>query len=379
MGYGVFYFLGRSTGVYLGTRMGFWTWLACINTIHYSMYYIPTSLGANCVVVIQEYLPTSLEEKQVSILTSIILSNLFHLLALIPLYFLTRRLFPLNPSLTTVACVLHSFSPAGAFLLSGNTESLFIFLSFTGMALFHKEYRLVPALIWSLAGTVRSNALVWSGFFAWDALNEIIDSSRRDVFRTVGRVIYLGLCGLASLGGFAWWQYSAWEQYCSSSTPEPWCLNRIPLIYSHVQAKYWYDCNIIKLIVRDVGFLRYWTTSQLPNFLIASPHILLSVFAVSNHLRNKPTIYTFLSNPLTPHVLALAGMSFLLFTSMHVQIATRVLTAFPALYWYVAGKVVEDVQGVWVERTRFWEGGVRAIVVFGCVGAVLYSAFLPPA
>ena len=64
---------------------------------------------------------------------------------------------------------------------------------------------------------------------------------------------------------------------------------------------------------------------------------------------------------------------------MHVQIATRVLTAFPALYWYVARKVVDDIQGVWVERTRFWEGGVRAIVVFGCVGAVLYAAFLPPA
>jgi Gpi18-like mannosyltransferase len=64
---------------------------------------------------------------------------------------------------------------------------------------------------------------------------------------------------------------------------------------------------------------------------------------------------------------------------MHVQIATRVLTAFPAVYWYVAEKVVDDIAGVWVERTRFWEGGVRAIVVFGCVGAVLYSAFLPPA
>lgn len=75
----------------------------------------------------------------------------------------------------------------------------------------------------------------------------------------------------------------------------------------------------------------------------------------------------------------MAAMAFLLFTSMHVQIATRVMTAFPALYWYVAGKVVHDVHGVWVDRIRFWEGGVRAIVVFGCIGAVLFAAFLPPA
>ena len=64
---------------------------------------------------------------------------------------------------------------------------------------------------------------------------------------------------------------------------------------------------------------------------------------------------------------------------MHVQIATRVLTAFPALYWYVAGKVVGDVQGVWAERTRFWEVGIKAIIVFGCLGTVLFAAFLPPA
>jgi phosphatidylinositol glycan class V len=151
------------------------------------------------------------------------------------------------------------------------------------------------------------------------------------------------------------------------------------MIYFHVQNKYWYSFWLPSIDIRDVGFLRYWTANQLPNFLIASPHILLSIFAFSQHFRNKHSYYTFLSNPLTPHMLALAGMTFLLVTSMHVQIATRVLTAFPALYWYVAGKVMDDVQGVWVERTRFWEGGVRAMVVFGCVGAVLYSAFLPPA
>jgi len=133
------------------------------------------------------------------------------------------------------------------------------------------------------------------------------------------------------------------------------------------------------LISRDVGFLRYWTTSQLPNFLIASPHIILSILPLSSHLRNKHSYHTFLSNPLTPHILALTGMSTLLLTSMHVQIATRVLTTFPALYWYVAEKVLEDIQGLWAERPRFWEGVVRGIITFGCVGAVLFSAFLPPA
>jgi phosphatidylinositol glycan class V len=247
------------------------------------------------------------------------------------------------------------------------------------MALFHNDHRLLPALIWSLAGTVRSNALLWTGFFAWDALNTIVTFNSRSIPRTIGLLGYLTMCALVSLSGFAWWQYSAWEQYCSSLRPEPWCSNPLPLIYSHVQSKYWYHLPLLQLNCRDVGFLRYWTTNQLPNFLLASPHLILSTFAVSQHLSTRNAYYTFLSNPLTPHILALAGMTTLLFTSMHVQIAARVLTSFPALYWYVAWNVVDDVQGVWVERTRFWEGGVRGIVVFGCVGMVLYSAFLPPA
>jgi phosphatidylinositol glycan class V len=189
--------------------------------------------------VLKPYLPPELDPGQLLVLTSIILSNCLHLLALIPLYSLTKR-FYLSRSLARITCILHAFSPAGAFLLSGNTESLFNFLSFSGMALFHKDYRLLPAIIWSLAGTVRSNALLWTGFFAWDALNTTLSLNRQRIFPTIGRLIYLSVCALISLGGFVYWQYSAWNQFCTFSIPPEWCSARIPLIYSHVQSKYWY-------------------------------------------------------------------------------------------------------------------------------------------
>ena len=192
--------------------------------------------------MLKEYLPPTLEETQLYILSSVILSTTFHLLGLIPLFYLTRRIFPLKPSLATVTCVLHTFSPAGVFLLAGYTESLFLFLSFTGMALFHSDYRLIAAIVWSISGTVRSNALLWIGFFAWDAVNAVIVSNRYSIVQTVGKLLYLSICTLITLGGFAWWQYSAWEQYCSSSNPQLWCSNLLPLIYSHVQSKYWYSC-----------------------------------------------------------------------------------------------------------------------------------------
>jgi phosphatidylinositol glycan class V len=150
-------------------------------------------------------------------------------------------MFPLKPSIATVTCILHAFSPAGVFLLSGSTESLFAFLSFSGMMLFHTDHRLLPAFIWSLAGTVRSNAILWAGFFAWDALNTVLSADQRNLPRTIARVLYLGVCALVSVAGFVWWQRSAWEQYCSSPEPAEWCSNRIPLVYSHVQNKYWYS------------------------------------------------------------------------------------------------------------------------------------------
>jgi GPI mannosyltransferase 2 len=216
--------------------MGIRTRMALANTDSCALYISLLYFRAHS--DLQPYLPTLLEPTQLTLLTSIVLSNLFHLFALFPLYSLCRQLFPLNRPLAITTCILHSFSPAGAFLLAGNTETLFCFLSFAGMALFHKGCRILPAIFWSLAGTVRSNAILWTGFYAWDGLN-VIFSDDRTVLRKLGRLTYLGICAIISIGGFAWWQYSAWEQYCLSDSRE-WCSYPIPLIYYYVQNKYWY-------------------------------------------------------------------------------------------------------------------------------------------
>jgi GPI mannosyltransferase 2 len=222
-----------------------------------------------------------LEPTQLLIVAAVILSNLLHLLALVPLYSLTKRLY-LNRSLAIITCILHAFSPAGAFLFAGNTESLFNFLSFSGMALFHKDYRLLPALIWSLAGTVRSNAILWAGFFAWDALNTLLSLDRRRIPAAIGRLIYLSVCALISIGGFLYWQYLAWNQYCTSSTSQEWCSTRIPMIYSHVQNKYWYSSGCHQLIS---GTSDFYVTGQQINCPTSSLHLLTSS-ALSSQSRN---------------------------------------------------------------------------------------------
>ena len=193
-------------------------------------------------VVVENYFD-DLEETQITLLTSIFLSNGFHLLSLIPLYYLTKRLFPLDPRIPVLSCILHSFSSAGIFLLSGNTESLFSFLSFTGMTLFHSDYLFLTAVIWGLAGLVRSNAILWTGFFVWEGLRmvpAVYEDHWKGIGTMIGKLIKLGLYCVITLSGFGWWQYSAWKQYCQDPMMMPeWCKKTIPLIYSHVQSKYW--------------------------------------------------------------------------------------------------------------------------------------------
>ncbi|CAI5461302.1 unnamed protein product [Closterium sp. Yama58-4] len=83
------------------------------------------------------------------------------------------------------------------------------------------------------------------------------------------------LCCLLSFSLLLSFQFFAFTQFCrpaASTTPRDvpsWCMDSIPYIYGYVQRKYW-----------DVGFLRYFQLKQLPNFLLASPTLLLSLSAV---------------------------------------------------------------------------------------------------
>jgi phosphatidylinositol glycan class V len=165
-------------------------------------------------------------------------------------------------------------------------------------------------------------------------------------------------------------QYSAYQAFCKcSATPAIWCTKFPPIIYTYVQSKYW-----------NVGFLRYWTVSQIPNFLLAAPVLLLlSSFSVYHILQvaigffnTKPsTPSPFLSASLTPHAIhALIFVMTLLFAS-HTQIILRLAASMPFTYWAAAWLLVEHPG--W---GKLWVGWS---IIWGCVSLVLWAAFLPPA
>jgi len=177
-----------------------------------------------------------------------------------------------------------------------------------------------------------------------------------------------------------------------------WCTCTIPSIYGYVQDRYW-----------NVGFLRYWTLSNAPNFLLALPalapvlafcmyylcgvtRILLQPVSAHSERNDMPSpsssaslraffvttdptstpMDPFLRPSLLPHVLHALTLSLTLLLAAHTQIALRVLPTVPLAHWALAWAL-----------TQLPRRCVR--VLFGwCVcwalcACVLWAVFLPPA
>jgi len=113
-----------------------------------------------------------------------------------------------------------------------------------------------------------------------------------------------------------------------------------------------------------VGFLNYWELKQVPNFLLASPMVILSVCGIFSYLKNfnhkrnatnqhhhstkqKATtdIYRNLSSRVLPFIIfwgLLVGIGVFF---MHVQVITRFLSGCPPVYWYAASLFHSDDDG----------------------------------
>ena len=191
------------------------------------------------------------------------------------------------------------------------------------------------------------------------------------------------------LSPFVYLQYSAYRVFCLGDTqPAPWCDSFPPSIYSYVQSKYW-----------NVGFLRYWTPQQLPNFLLGAPPLALLFTYTLHYIRAAliPRLRAFLApyssqgksttepvkgSPLAapspflhpalaPHVIHALLMCLILLFASHTQIVLRFAATMPCTYWAAAWLLVErPALGKW------WVGWS---VVWGAVSCVLWGAFLPPA
>jgi phosphatidylinositol glycan class V len=137
-------------------------------------------------------------------------------------------------------------------------------------------------------------------------------------------------------------------------------------------------------VFRNVGLFRYWTISNAPLFLLAAPitfiMIASGVWALwyipvdAGKVSKEQAIFT--SRPERLQVLrnmaaSQLALTVLTLTTAHVQIITRISSAYPTLLWYLA---ISCKGGSLLGR-----GFVGFIVVYGIVQAGLFASFLPPA
>lgn len=156
---------------------------------------------------------------------------------------------------------------------------------------------------------------------------------------------------------------------------------------------------------RGVGFLKYWTMSNLPLFVLAAPmlYILLrsGVWACMRSMKTPEIVHhddkghidaqnqqsggfrsslsvdrELLWRFAIPQIM----LAILALTTYHVQIITRISSGYPVWYWWLASLLAENSEvhlfgrdfdpATWIMR---W------MVIYAVVQGGLYASFLPPA
>ncbi|KAL2557132.1 transferase [Forsythia ovata] len=316
-----------------------------------------------------------------------------------------------DPEVALRASILFCFNPASIFYSSIYSESLYALLSMGGLYYFMHGADNCATFLLALSGSARSNGVLSVGYICFRTMQQAYDALflRKRAFSLL-QVIFSGaLRSLCIVVPFISFQAYGYLNICMGLSPDerrPWCKARLPLLYSYIQSHYW-----------GVGFLRYFQVKQLPNFLLASPILSLALFSIIYYVKLWPEDQEQLvcqrkklSNirqddstlrqrkraikgeksvalqsksaavdrlkcvpvAILPFVLHLSFMVATAFFVMHVQVATRFLSASPSLFWFASHIMGSSGSG---KRWGHFIWAYCATYIF--LGSLLFSNFYP--
>ena len=203
-----------------------------------------------------------LSSKDAILVAAVSVNVLAFVMAGMMLYKLTNEMFH-KPSLTHISITLYCINPASIFMSTVYSESLFIFLVITGLLSLQRHHDWVAMVMFMLAGLTRSNGILLGGYLLWHQL--IILSTANNIL-TMLNILVKSLVQVSMvMSSFVLFQLVAYQLFCHNGpTPLEWCGHTLPISYTYVQQHYW-----------NVGWLKYYEMKQIPNFLLATPTILL--------------------------------------------------------------------------------------------------------
>ena len=321
-----------------------------------------------------------------NILSGVLLNFIFYNAASFYLYNLTKLIFDKNQILPILTILWFNLNPANIFFSAVYSESLYSLLTFSGLFYLHKKSYFSCLVLFGLSSFCRSNGILNSGYIIY-ALIKVhlslyvkIDSKNGtflEVFKQAVKaeplnklilVSKLFLCLIFTFSGLAIYQFYVYKIFCQNvghdieipnelieyakindyklvkfDESREWCTNKIPISYGYIQSNYW-----------NVGFLRYWQIKQIPNFLMAFPVLLLSIWALNVYFKsmNSKNLYGMLgllsdSNknsknllnnsklfPFALHlmVLLISGTFF-----MHIQVTFKILKI--KIYYRISSEI----------------------------------------
>lgn len=269
-----------------------------------------------------------------------IISNILNYITAILIYELTYLRFKTEKKsyLSTIFFIL---SPQGIFSIVPYSENLSNFFIILGLYLYYNPTQhsstltffkyTFTSILFGLSTLTRSNTIITGVIFLYDFL--ILQS------------IYAFISGIILFGSLVLLNYLPYKEFCPQRGE--WCLSTIPSIYSYAQGHYW-----------NVGFLKYWTSNNLFNFVIASPMILL-IFKSSSSYYSKDR-----------KLAILGGLHLILCCFfIHVQIILRISGFLPLIYWYLSDLIIQGQGQYWILYLMIWIP----------LQTTLFSSFLPPA
>lgn len=253
-------------------------------------------------------------------LSAVLLNTLAFSMAAKQLYKLSYKVLR-SEHLAFRAAQLFCVNPASIFFSAAYSESLYSFLTFTGLLYLESWQLLKCACMFSLCTATRSNALINTAFiiftfayrwflryFRGDEYNIYkvkpkLSSSFKSFITFLKESIYLTLLITLSVFFFFTHQIVGYLFFCSEmrlnvkkcipkelikygrtqgytlpgKAIPPWCKNAIPFHYSSIQQKHW-----------NVGLFTYYELKQIPNFILATPIIIISILTTISYLKINP-------------------------------------------------------------------------------------------
>ncbi|KAJ4896837.1 hypothetical protein Rs2_23631 [Raphanus sativus] len=363
----------------------------------------------------------------VMVLSGYVVSNLAFVFAAIYLFRVSVIILK-DTEASFRASVMFCFNPASIFYSSIYSESLYALFSIGGL------YHLLSgasnaAVLWfALSGCARSNGILNAGYICFQTMHRAYEAlylKRRVCVLVTGFLRCVCICL-----PFVAFQAYGYYNICHGHTLDelrPWCKARVPLLYNFIQSHYW-GVGFLRYF-RFKQLPNFLLASPILSLAVCSvvsymktrPELFISLGfqATEKEKRSSAKLYSLKDDALEPavksssndgnrdirqrrpskkkdvvvtnaaaksnspatsgcfsadvfpFVVHLCLMTATAFFIMHVQVATRFLSASPSLYWFASHLIASPKHRKW--EYLIWSYCAAYILL----GTLLFSNFYP--